>query len=187
LRGLWHAHVGWFSEANPSHPERWIRDLLADRDLQVISRTAPLWVLLSLAVPTFLRWLLTGTLTGALVTVLWAGGVRIFLLHHVTWAVTSVGHMFGDRPFRTRDRNTTFAPLALLSFEDSWHNTHHACPGLARHGIDRGQVDSSARLIRVFERLHWLSDVNWPSPANTARRRRRRPLDARDDTSAQRA
>ena len=27
LRGLWHAHVGWFFEANPSDSERWIPDL----------------------------------------------------------------------------------------------------------------------------------------------------------------
>src|SRR5262249_39186932 len=33
LRGLWHAHVGWFFETNASHPERWIPDLLADRDV----------------------------------------------------------------------------------------------------------------------------------------------------------
>jgi stearoyl-CoA desaturase (Delta-9 desaturase) len=181
LRGLWHAHVGWFFEANPSHPERWIPDLLGDPDLQIISRTATLWVLLSLALPAFLGWLLTGTLTGALATLLWAGAVRIFLLHHVTWAVNSVGHMFGNRPFRTRDSSTNFAPLALLSFGDSWHNAHHAYPRLARHGVDRGQIDSSAQLIRAFEGLHWASDVNWPSPTNTAPRRRR-PRTAVDQT-----
>lgn len=171
LRGLWHAHLGWFFESNPSHPERWIPDLLADPDLQVISRTATLWALLSLALPTLLGWLLIGTITGALATLLWAGGVRIFLLHHVTWGVNSIGHMFGNRPFRTRDQSTNFAPLALLSFGDSWHNAHHAYPRLARHGIDRGQIDSSAALIRFFERVRLASDVNWPTAANTARRR----------------
>jgi stearoyl-CoA desaturase (delta-9 desaturase) len=122
-----------------------------------------------------LGWLLTGTLAGALATLLWAGGVRIFLLHHVTWSVNSVGHMFGNRPFRTRDSSTNFAPLALLSFGDSWHNAHHAYPQLARHGVDRGQIDSSALLIRVFEQLHWASDAKWPSSTNTAPRRRHPP------------
>jgi stearoyl-CoA desaturase (delta-9 desaturase) len=171
LRGLWHAHLGWFFEANPSHPERWIPDLLADRDLQIISRTATVWALLSLALPSFLGWLLTGTLAGALAALLWAGGARIFLLHHVTWAVNSVGHMFGSRPYRTRDNSTNFAPLALFTLGDSWHNAHHAYPRLARHGIDRGQIDSSAMLIRSFERVRLASDVNWPTGTNTARRR----------------
>lgn len=170
LRGLCHAHLGWFFHPNPSHPERWIPDLLADPDLQVISRTAAVWVLLSLALPTLLGGLLTGTLAGALATLLWAGAGRIFLLHHVTWAVNSIGHMFGNRPFRTRDNSTNFAPLALLSFGDAWHNAHHAHPRLARHGIDRHQIDSSAGLIRFFERVHLASDVNWPNP-HTARRR----------------
>lgn len=171
LRGLWHAHVGWFFEPNPSCPERWIPDLLADHDLQVISRSASLWALLSLALPAALGWLLTGSLAGAEATLLWAGAARIFLLHHVTWSVNSIGHMFGNRPFRTRDNSTNFAPLALLSFGDSWHNGHHAYPRLARHGIDRGQIDSSALLIRSFERLGLASDVNWPTSADTAVRR----------------
>ena len=160
--------------ANPSDPERWIPDLLADGDLQLISRTATLWAWLSIVLPFFLGWLLTGTLSGALLALLWASGVRILLLHHVTWAVNSVGHMFGRRPFRTRDRSTNFAPLALLSCGDSWHNAHHAYPRLARHGIERGQIDSSALLIRLLERLRWASEANWPTPANTARRRRLR-------------
>jgi stearoyl-CoA desaturase (delta-9 desaturase) len=172
LRGLWHAHVGWFFAPNPSDPDRWIPDLLADGDLQVIARTATLWSWLSIILPFFLGWLLTGTIAGALLALLWASGVRILLLHHVTWAVNSIGHMFGRRPFCTRDRSTNFAPLALLSCGDSWHNAHHAYPGLARHGIDRGQIDSSALIIRFLERLRWAADANWPTPIKTARRRR---------------
>jgi stearoyl-CoA desaturase (delta-9 desaturase) len=104
---------------------------------------------------------------------LWASGVRILQLHHVTFAVDSVGHMFRRHPFRTRDGSTAFAPLTLLSCGDSWHNAHHAYPGLARHGIDGGQIDSSALLIRLLERLGCASDARWPTAANTARRRTR--------------
>src|SRR5947199_4969651 len=77
LHGLWHAHVGWFFAANPSDPERWIPYLLADRDLRLISRTAPLWAGLSILLPFVLGWLLTGTVMGALSALLWASGVRI--------------------------------------------------------------------------------------------------------------
>jgi stearoyl-CoA desaturase (delta-9 desaturase) len=125
-----------------------------------------------LALPSLLGWLFTGTVSGALAALVWAGGVSIFVLHHVTWAVNSVGHMFGTRPFRTRDNSTNFALLALLSFGDSWHNSHHAYPRLARHGTDPGQIDTSALLIRCLEHLHLASDVNWATEANTAPRRR---------------
>lgn len=171
LKGLAHAHVGWFFASNPSEPERWISDLLADRDLRLISRTAALWASLSLAIPFFIGLAVTQTLTGAWLALLWAGVVRMALLHHVSWGVNSVGHMFGTRPFRTRDRSANVALLAVLSFGDAWHNGHHAYPLLARHGVDRGQLDSSAALIRVFERLGWATHVHWPSGGQLAARR----------------
>jgi stearoyl-CoA desaturase (delta-9 desaturase) len=172
IKGLWHAHVGWLFVKNPSEPERWIPDLLADPDLRFVSDTAALWSALSLVLPFLLGWVITGRLAGALLALLWAGGVRIAVLHHVTWGVNSFAHMFGRRPFRTRDRSANIALLAVLSFGDSWHNAHHAYPTLARHGVDRWQVDSSAGLIRLFERLGWASQVRWPQASKVEVRRR---------------
>jgi stearoyl-CoA desaturase (delta-9 desaturase) len=89
------------------------------------------------------------------------------MIHHVTWSVNSVCHVVGERPFRTTelDRASNFWPLAILSFGESWHNLHHADPTCARHGVDPGQLDISARLIWVFEKLGWASNVKWPNPA----------------------
>jgi hypothetical protein len=82
--------------------------------------------------------------------------------------------VFGSRPFATRryDRATNLWPLALLSFGESWHNMHHSDPACARHGADRGQVDISADVIRIFERLGWATKVRWPTPARLDSRRR---------------
>ena len=55
-------------------------------------------------------------------------------------------------------------PLAILSAGESWHNLHHADPTAARHGVMRGQLDMSARLIWIFEKLGWAHNVKWPSP-----------------------
>jgi stearoyl-CoA desaturase (delta-9 desaturase) len=68
----------------------------------------------------------------------------------------------GKRPFANRDRATNFWPLAIISFGESWHNSHHADPTSARHGVLPGQIDPSARLIWLFERLRWAHDVHWP-------------------------
>ena len=51
---------------------------------------------------------------GALTALIWAGFVRMALFHHVTWSINSICHMFGTKPFETKDRSTNFAPLALL-------------------------------------------------------------------------
>ena len=126
----------------------------------------PLWCVLSLAIPFGLGWLLGGTADAALSALLWAGAVRILFLHHVTWSINSVCHMFGRRPFRTKDRSTNVAALAVVSMGESWHNGHHAFPRSARHGVLPGQWDSSAWLIAAFERAGWATDVHWASPAN---------------------
>jgi len=49
-----------------------------------------------------------------------------------------------------------------VSLGESWHNLHHAHPAWARHGARPGMIDPSARLIRIFERLGWVSRVRWP-------------------------
>src|SRR6185503_12017297 len=96
----------------------------------------------------------------------WASLVRVALLHHTTWSINSICHVYGERPFATRgaDRAANFWPLAVISFGESWHNSHHADPTCARHGVLRGQLDPAARLIWLLEKAGWASDVRWPTP-----------------------
>lgn len=173
LRGLLHAHVGWLFRNDGTPADRYAPDLVADRDISAVSRAFPALCVLTLALPFAAGWAIGGTWVHALTALLWAGLVRIALLQHVTWSVNSLCHMIGERPFRTRrhDRATNLWPLALLSFGESWHNLHHADPTCARHGVDRGQVDPSAAVIRLLERLGWVSEVRWPAPDRVAARR----------------
>jgi len=171
LRGLWHAHAGWLFVRNEVDAERWSSDLVDDPDLAFVSRTVLLWTALSFLIPMAIGWIVIGTVWGALLAGLWGGVVRVAVLHHVTWGTNSLCHTFGTQPYGDKDRSTNFAPLAILSFGDAWHNAHHAFPRSARHGVDVGQVDISAEMIRLFERLGWATDVHWPRVAVIARRR----------------
>jgi stearoyl-CoA desaturase (delta-9 desaturase) len=172
VRGLVDSHLGWFLRDDPCEPATYAPDLLADPVLRTVSRIFPLLCLVSLAVPFGLGWAVGGTASAGCVTLLWAGLVRICLLQHVTWSVNSLCHLVGSRPRPTRrfDRSTNVWPLALLSFGESWHNAHHSDPTRARHGVDAHQWDSSAVLIRVFERLGWASDVKWAPQSRHALR-----------------
>lgn len=170
LRGLWHAHIGWLLSHARTSWKRHASDLLADRDLVVMQWLFPLWCVISLAIPFGLGWLFGGGVGGALSALLWAGGVRILVLHHVTWSINSLCHTFGRRPFDTNDRSTNLGGLALISMGESWHNGHHAFPRSARHGVQAGQWDTSARLISAFERLGWARDVHWPRADMVERR-----------------
>jgi stearoyl-CoA desaturase (delta-9 desaturase) len=168
LLGLAHAHFGWLFGTDSTSVVRYAPDMVADRDINLIGRLFPLFAAASFALPFGLGWAWSGTLAGALTAFLWAGVIRIALLHHVTWGVNSLGHLFGRRPFATGDRSTNFAPLAVVSFGDSWHNFHHACPSSARHGVQPHQVDSSAALIRLMEYVGWATKVRWPSAERVA-------------------
>jgi stearoyl-CoA desaturase (delta-9 desaturase) len=168
LRGMLHAHLGWLFTNDPTPPERYAPDLLADPAMVRISRAFPALCAASLLLPFAAGWAISGTLHGGLTACIWAGLIRIALLQHVTWSVNSLCHMIGDRPHTTRrhDRSTDLWPLALLSFGESWHNGHHSAPTSARHGRRPGQIDPSATLIGLFERLNWATDVHWPTPGD---------------------
>jgi stearoyl-CoA desaturase (delta-9 desaturase) len=163
-KGLVYAHIGWLFHRELSNRERFAPDLLADKDVSRIARQFPLIVLTSVFLPGVIAGIATGTWLGALAGVFWAGLVRIAVLHHVTWSINSICHVYGERPFETRDgdKASNFWPLAVLSFGESWHNLHHADPTCARHGVDKGQIDMNARLIWIFEKLGWATDVRWP-------------------------
>ncbi|GAA0994759.1 acyl-CoA desaturase [Acrocarpospora macrocephala] len=173
LLGLAHAHLGWMFTGNQSPPERYAPDLVNDPAMARVARAFPALCAVSLALPFLAGWRISGTLHGGLTALLWAGLIRIALLQHITWSVNSLCHVIGSRPFKTRrhDRSTNLWPLALLSFGESWHNGHHSEPTCARHGLDRGQIDPSAGVIRLFERLGWATDVHWPDPDRIQHRR----------------
>ncbi|MFI7536713.1 acyl-CoA desaturase [Streptosporangium sp. NPDC049376] len=167
LRGLAHAHLGWMFSSEPTSAAHYAPDLLRnDPAMLRVSRAFPAWCAASLLLPFAAGWAISGTLHGGLTAFIWAGLVRIALLQHVTWSVNSLCHMLGERPYRTRrhDRSTDLWPLALLSFGESWHNGHHSQPNCARHGRGAGQIDPSAALISLFERLGWATNVHWQPP-----------------------
>ena len=160
LGGLWHAHVGWlFTEEGRAERSRYARDMVEDPVMRFVDRAFFLWVGIGLAVPFGLGWAIGGSLRDGLTTLLWAGLVRIFLLHHVTFAINSLCHFLGRRRFRTDDQSRNVAWLAPLSFGEAWHHNHHAFPRSAFHGLRQLEavLDPGGWVIRLLERagLAW--------------------------------
>jgi stearoyl-CoA desaturase (Delta-9 desaturase) len=177
-KGLLYAHCGWFFEGGLTNRQRFAPDLLADQDIGRIDRMVVPLSVASLLAPAVVGGLLSWSWQGALTAFFWGGLVRMALAHHVTCSINSVCHVVGDRPFRTRkgDRAANFWPLALLSFGESWHNSHHADPTCARHGVLRGQIDPAAPADLVV-RAAWLGACR----TLASRRPARRSQDARTD------
>jgi stearoyl-CoA desaturase (Delta-9 desaturase) len=170
-KGLMWAHMGWLFDAGRTSPAKFCPDLVADKDIRRISRFFPGMVAFSMLFPALLGGLLTMSWWGALTAFFWGSLVRVAMLHHVTWSINSICHAMGDEVFESRDKSRNVWWLAIPSFGESWHNLHHADPTCARHGVLKGQIDSSARLIWIFERLGWVSDVRWPNAQRLATKR----------------
>ena len=160
LRGWWHAHVGWtWRNHGLAEHERYAKDLTEDRGMRFIHYTTPVWAVVSFALPFGLGVALTGTVIGGLTGLLWGGLIRLVMLHHVTWSINSVCHIFGTRRFVVdeTDKSTNVWWLALPSLGESWHHNHHAFPRSASHGLTLREFDISSLVVRGMEKagLAW--------------------------------
>ncbi len=168
FRGLWHAHVGWMFAGEPGNLSRYVGDLVRDRVVLHVSKLWGLWAILGLVVPAVLGGLLTMSWMGVLLGFLWGGLARLFIIHHVTWSINSVCHIWGYRPFRSHDHSRNNVVFGVLGLGEGWHNNHHAFPTSARHGLRWWEIDFSYLFIRGLELIGWAWDVHVPSQTRMA-------------------
>jgi len=165
LRGFAHAHVGWlFRHDQRGARSRYAPDLLKDPVVAFIDRTFLLWAVGGLLLPFALGAAIGGSVTAGLTALLWGGLVRVFVLHHLTYSINSICHVFGRRRFTTTDESRNVFWLALPTFGEAWHNNHHAFPTSARHGLRGWELDPSALVIRGLEACGLAWDVVRISP-----------------------
>lgn len=169
-KGLYWSHVGWLFSEEQTDPAKYAPDIANDPDVQRISRAFPLIVTISMLAPAVLGGLLTWSWLGALTGFFWGSLIRIALVHHVTWSINSICHVFGNRPFNSRDLSSNVWWLAIPAMGESWHSLHHAEPTAARHGVFKGQVDISAAIIRGLEKTGLATDVRWPKHERLVRK-----------------
>ena len=171
ISGLLHAHVGWVfaiwrSPTSGAMPRTCWRTRCSG---SWIARFV-LWVAAGLAAAFGLGVLLTGTVKGGLVALLWGGAARIFFMHHATFSVNSLCHYFGRHDYDTGDESRNLAWLAIPTWGEAWHNNHHAFPTSYRHGLKRWQIDPSAAIIRGLEMTGLAYDVVRVDPKRAERK-----------------
>ena len=172
LRGIYHSHIGWLFAPNPPEISRYVKDLAASPALRVANSCFILWVVLGLLIPALLGGLISLSWSGALTGLIWGGLVRIFLVHHVTWSVNSACHLWGFRLYRSEDESRDNIVFGILALGEGWHNTHHAFPTSARHGLRWWQPDISYGVIRTLALLGLAWDVKLPTKQEQAEERR---------------
>ncbi len=163
VKGFFFAHVGWIIRAEGRSFARYVPDLKKDRLVRWISMLFPVWLLLGLLLPAVLGGVLTLSWRGALLGFIWGALVRILVVHHITWSVNSVCHLWGTRSYRTKDESRNNPIIGVLAFGEGWHNNHHAFPTSARHGLRWWQFDLSYIIISILAKLGLVWDVRIPS------------------------
>ena len=179
VRGAWHAHLGWLFVKDSPKLASYVPDLLKDRALVFINDYYPLWVTLSLLIPAAAGGLLARTWGGAIMGLVWGGIIRVFMVHHITWSVNSVCHIWGTQPFDSHDQSRNNWIVGVFALGEGWHNNHHAFPTSARHGLGTSQPDVSYLLIRTMERLGLATRVRQPSPEAIAAKLEKNPAGSR--------
>ena len=169
LRGLAHAHVGWiFIHTQRGNKERFAPDLVKDPIISWVDGTFIFWAIGGLLLPFFLGWAIGGTIFAGLTGMLWGGLVRVFVLHHFTYSINSLCHFFGRREYDTEDHSRNLALIAIPTLGEAFHNSHHAFPTSATHGLGTWQVDISALVIDGLEKVDLVWDVVRVSPERMA-------------------
>ncbi len=148
--GLW-AHILWlFYKEEPSRVFENVPDLQANRLVLWQHRWCNwIGIVAGLGLPT-----LVGAFFGRPVGgLLWGGFLRIALIHHTTFMVNSVAHLWGTRPYTEENSARDNALLAFVTNGEGYHNFHHKFPSDFRNGVRWYQWDPTKWLIAL---LSWL-------------------------------
>jgi len=129
--GFWFSHVGWLvlkkrPEVYKAGREVNCKDLYADPIVMLQKKMDPFWNLLwCFAFPAFMALMWGDSMWNGF---LLGGILRYCLLLNATWAVNSVVHAWGPKPYNASHRTTENGWISLFAMGEGWHNWHHAFP-----------------------------------------------------------
>lgn len=140
-KGFWWAHMGWLFYRTPTDLTR-SEDLLEDPLVRFQERFyLPLGTLFGFALPALIASAWGDPLGGLLL----GGFLRLLVQYHATFAINSVAHTIGRRPYSTQTSARDSGLTAILTLGEGYHNYHHQFPGDYRNGV----------LARHFDPTKW--------------------------------
>jgi stearoyl-CoA desaturase (delta-9 desaturase) len=165
LRGFWHSHIGWIVGEDWNETDAsMVSDLAKYPELRLLDRGS---VALLPTVALALAFLLIGGLPG----LVWGFFVSTVLLWHGSFAINSLAHMFGRRPYATTDDSRNNWLLAILTNGEGWHNNHHHYQSSAKQGFHWWQIDVTYYVLRLLAACGLIWDLRRPPPEVVAQLR----------------
>lgn len=158
-KGFWYSHIGWMLREYQIHR---YTDYSNCRDLQ--KDAVVMWqhnhylkIMLgaNFGLPLFLGWL-NGDVWGML---LLAGVFRLVVVHHVTFFINSLAHIWGKQPYTDKNTARDNGILAFFTFGEGYHNFHHIFEYDYRNGVKWWQFDPTKWLIKGLSLIGWASKL----------------------------
>jgi stearoyl-CoA desaturase (delta-9 desaturase) len=148
-RGGWWAHILWiFYKNDPGRRYDDVPDLSKNPLVRLQHRfSSAIGIVAGLGIPTAIGWAFGDPLGG----LLWGGFLRVVVIHHTTFFVNSIAHLYGSRPYTEGVSARDNAWVALVTNGEGYHNFHHRFPTDFRNGIRWYQWDPSKWWIRALE------------------------------------
>lgn len=147
-KGFWYSHIGWMlreHQATRYSDYSNCKDLQKDRIVMWQHKYyLPIVLVSNFSITIFLGWL-NGSILGM---ILLAGVTRLVLVHHVTFFINSLAHIWGSRPFTDQNTARDNGVLAFFTFGEGYHNFHHIFEYDYRNGVKWWQFDPTKWLIR---------------------------------------
>ena len=154
-RGFWYAHVWWVFENEMKVNPAIVRDLMKNKRVLFQHRH-----LLAMTVASNALVFGMGCLFMHPVAALFAGVLlRAFAIHHCTWFVNSLCHMFGSKTYAKELSAVDNSLLALVTLGEGYHNYHHASQNDYRNGVGWWHFDPTKWLLWTCARVGLVSNL----------------------------
>lgn len=156
-KGFWYSHILWLFSYDEPIDDKLVADL--KRNPRVMFQHNH-YVALTLAVNAAVFGI--GCLFMSPLASFFAGVLlRIFAIHHCTWFINSLCHLWGARTYAKELSAVDNAILALLTFGEGYHNYHHTVANDYRNGIRWYHYDPTKWIIWTSSKLGLVSDLRW--------------------------
>ena len=160
-KGFWYSHLLWMFEKNKPMNERYLKDLIQDKVLVFQERYYGIVMTIVNILAVLFLWWVSGDLIGAFVIGFLA---RLFIVHHSTWFINSLCHMWGSQPYSSEHTAVNNFILAFLTYGEGYHNYHHTFAGDYRNGARWYQFDPAKYMIWIMSKIGLASDVRRTDP-----------------------
>ncbi|KAI7870832.1 stearoyl-CoA desaturase [Spinellus fusiger] len=149
-RGFFYSHIGWvLLKQQRSIDYIDISDLKNDR---LVAFQHKYFIIISLftsvVVPVAVCKIFWDDVWGG---IYFAAALRIFLVHHITFSINSVSHMFGENAYDDHLTPRDHWLTAFITLGEGYHNFHHQFPQDYRNAILYYQYDPTKWLIKILE------------------------------------